>query len=166
MGFNGYKKLQNFQLAAEPPRTLCCICVGKCIDDQYSLMTGSPPSGALNWSYKISTYLTAFIINAFAKVSQKLRYFVFMLFGLLLASGMFCFAAKSYRQSVHTIPHSSINPDTNLDTNLATNPDTNSGTRVNQTVLWLKNTMYQNLQLLKFRTQNNFFLQKNTNKIA
>ena len=65
------------------------------------------------------------IINAFAKVSQKLNYFVFMLIGLLLASVLFSFAAKSYRQSQTT----NMQSGTNLDTNSSTNPDT----RVHQT---------------------------------
>ena len=66
-------------------------------------------------------------VHAFIKVSQKLNYYVFMLFGLVLASFMFFFAAKSYSRS------QSIN--TQSGTNLNRHSGTNPEARVNQTEL-------------------------------
>ena len=137
VGFNGYKKLQNFRLVPESPRNLCCICVGKCIDGLNSFIrpgSGVPPLEILNKSLIISTHLTKLVvINAFAKVSQKLKSLVFLLLGLFLASIMFCFASKSYRHVIigQTIDHSGTNPVSNLDVNSGANSDMH----VNQTVL-------------------------------
>ena len=72
-------------------------------------------------------HCTVQFVYAFIKVSQKLNYYVFVLFGMVLASFMFFFAAKSYSRS------QSIN--TQSGTNLNTHSGTNPEARVNQTEL-------------------------------